>query len=193
MMTDIRDDKLFTQPDGSHHGECPICCLPLPLDLNKSLTTSCCSKLICKGCSYFSRLREKEQGLEHKCPYCREPVAFTHEENYQNERKRLKANDPVRLREVGKRRKREGDLEGAFEYLTKAAALGDIESHYELTVMYRLGEGVEKDMKNEVYHLEEAAIGGHLEARYNLAVREWNKICRREQETLDHRCQTLIS
>jgi len=31
-MAEIKDDKLFTQPDGTHLGECPICCLPLPLD-----------------------------------------------------------------------------------------------------------------------------------------------------------------
>jgi hypothetical protein len=33
--TEIRDDHLFTQPDGSCYGECPICCLPLPLDASK--------------------------------------------------------------------------------------------------------------------------------------------------------------
>ena len=25
---EFRDKELFTQPDGSHLGECPICCLP---------------------------------------------------------------------------------------------------------------------------------------------------------------------
>jgi TPR repeat protein len=34
--------------------------------------------------------------------------------------------------------------------------------------MYQLGKGVEKDLKKKVYHLEEAAIGGHPDARYNL-------------------------
>jgi hypothetical protein len=27
-LAELRDDKLFTQPDESHWGECPICCLP---------------------------------------------------------------------------------------------------------------------------------------------------------------------
>jgi TPR repeat protein len=35
------------------------------------------------------------------------------------------------------------------------------------------GGGVEKDKKMELYHLEEAAIGGHDLARYNLGVIEW--------------------
>jgi len=35
--------------------------------------------------------------------------------------------------------------------------------------LYSEGQGVEKDQKKELFHLEEAAIGGHPEARYNLA------------------------
>src|SRR5210317_816019 len=66
-MAEIRDDNLFTQPDESHLGECPICCLPLPLDMGKSTFMSCCSKFICLGCEYANCLREREQGLEHKC------------------------------------------------------------------------------------------------------------------------------
>jgi TPR repeat protein len=40
--------------------------------------------------------------------------------------------------------------------------------------LYRDSEGVEKDMKKQVYHLEEAAIGGHPSARYNLGIEEEN-------------------
>ena len=36
----------------------------------------------------------------------------------------------------------------------------------------RNGQGVEKDKENETYHLEEAAIQGHTDARYNLALNE---------------------
>ena len=45
-------------------------------------------------------------------------------------------------------------------------------AHYDLSCMYRLGCGVKKDVKKEVYHLEQAAIGGHLEARHNLGLFE---------------------
>ena len=68
---EIRDDNLFTQPDESHLGECPICCLPLPLDRKKSSIMSCCCKRICLGCSFANAKREFEQGLEQRCPYCR--------------------------------------------------------------------------------------------------------------------------
>ncbi len=92
----------------------------------------------------------------------------TQEEIWQNERERAKTNDPVALREMGNSCHEKGDFEGAVEYFTKAAALGNIGAHYNLSLMYRDGAGVEKDTKKEMHHLEEAAIGGHADARYNL-------------------------
>ncbi len=169
---ELRDDKLFTQPAISHLGECPICFLPLPIDKDKHSMMACCSKYICKGCEYANDMREDEAGLDHKCPYCREQVPKTQEEVKKNLMTRVKANDPVALLQVGGMRYNEGEFEGAFENWTKAAGLGDIMAHYNLSVMYQLGEGVEKDLKKAVYHLEEAAIGGHPQARFKLANHE---------------------
>jgi TPR repeat protein len=86
--------------------------------------------------------------------------------------KRVENNDPVAMWQMGAERYREGDYKSAFEYYTKAAELGDAKAHYSLSIMYDLGDGVEKDEKKQVYHLEEAAIGGYVSARYNLAVIE---------------------
>ena len=88
-LAEMRDDLLFMQPDESHLGECPICCLPNPRDENKTGVYTCCSKRICNGCAYANYLREEEQGLEHKCPYCREPVAKSQEEADKNVMKRV--------------------------------------------------------------------------------------------------------
>jgi hypothetical protein len=172
---EIRDDKLFQQPDEGHLGECPICCLPLTLDDRKSTMYRCCFKLICNGCSHANQEREIEQGLEQRCPYCREPVARSQEENLRNLVERVKANDPNALLQMGVKCYNEGDYEGAFQYYTKAAELGDIDAHFNLSILYHKGEGLEKDEKKELYHLEEAAIGGHPIARYNLGVHEWNR------------------
>jgi TPR repeat protein len=49
-------------------------------------------------------------------------------------------------------------------------------AHYNLSLRYAEGKGVERDPKKEVYHLEEAAIGGDPQARYNLAAHEWNNV-----------------
>jgi TPR repeat protein len=40
-----------------------------------------------------------------------------------------------------------------------------MDAHYNLSIMYSEGQGNEKDLKKKVYHLEEAAIGGHADAR----------------------------
>lgn len=65
-----------------------------------------------------------------------------------------------------------GEHGKALEHFTKAAELGHADAHYQLSVMYREGEGVEKNEKKEVYHLEQAAIGGHPDARFNLGCHE---------------------
>jgi tetratricopeptide (TPR) repeat protein len=169
---EIKDDNLFRQPDESHRGECPICCLPLPLDPKKSNINTCCCKYICRGCVYANKMREKEQGLEHKCPYCREPMPKTKEEADQNLMKRVKVNDPAALSYVATERHSEGKYEVAFEYYTKAAELGNINAHHNLACMYHEGRGVEKDEKKEVYHLEIAAIAGHAKARIFLGNHE---------------------
>ena len=71
----------------------------------------------------------------------------------------------------------EGNHDRTFEYLTKAAGLGHADAHFHLALLYRDGAGVEMDAKKELHHLEEAAIGGHPDARANL----WNVEGRRGQ------------
>ena len=66
-MTELRDDDLFEQPDSSDLGECPICCLLLPIDPTKFAFYTCCSKFICRGCQYANEKREIEAGLEKRC------------------------------------------------------------------------------------------------------------------------------
>jgi hypothetical protein len=168
-MAEIWNDPLFTPPpEISHLGECPICLLPLPLDMTKYRMNPCCCKFICIGCSYATEKREREEGLEHKCPYCRSHAPESEEDAVQMMMPRVMANDPVALCHMGAKCSLEEDYEGAFEYLTKAAELGNAEAHYQLSNLYEQGEGVEKDMEKAIHHWEEAAIGGHAKARYNL-------------------------
>jgi hypothetical protein len=172
-LAEIRDDKLLKQPDSSYLGDCPICCLPLSIELKKSSLMSCCSKYICKGCSYTNQKREFEAGLEQKCPFCREPVSKSKEESEKKRMERVKKNDPAAMWYMGMMRLDEGDYDGALEYWTKAAGLGDADAHYNLSGMYYKGKGAEKDEKKQVYHLEEAAIAGHPTARHNLGIVEY--------------------
>ena len=85
-----------------------------------------------------------------------------------NYMKRVVANDPVAMNQMGGYYSEQGDYMKAFEYWSKAAALGNMNAHLNLSIMYARGDGVEKDKKKELFHLEEAAIGGVTDARHNL-------------------------
>eukprot|EP00984_Skeletonema_dohrnii_P025083 scaffold14195_cov155-Skeletonema_dohrnii-CCMP3373.AAC.30 len=86
--------------------------------------------------------------------------------------KRAEANDLIAIGQVGKEHYQQGDYESAFEYWTKAAEMGDAEAHVDLSILYVTGQGVEKDEKKEIHHMEEAAIAGHPRARFRLACYE---------------------
>jgi len=175
QVAELHDVLLFKQPESSHLGDCPICCLPLPLDESKETMYPCCSKVICNGCSHANDLREKVEMVGLSCPFCREPVPRTRAQTKLNQMKRVEANDPAAIYEVGVQFYDDGDFGSAFEHLTKAAGLGDIRAHYQLSLMYHFGQGVEKDEKRRQYHSEQAAIGGHPMARGNLGYAEWKK------------------
>ena len=168
---ELRDEILFKQPESSHLGDCPICVLPLPVDMTY-VYFECCSKVVCRGCVYANFKREKEERLEHSCPFCR--ATGDGDRNLMN-MKRIQANDPSALCDMGTTHYKEGKYAEAFQYLSKAAELGNTIAHYNLSMMYLNGQSVKNDERKYVHHLEEAAIGGHPEARYNLAYYETSK------------------
>ena len=171
-VAELRDEILFQQPERSYLGDCPLCFLPLSIDLSKSVMMGCCSKIICNGCCYANEMRQLEENLEPKCPFCRHPKPKSKEEFNQENMKRIKANDPAALRKMGTKHYDEGDYAGAYKYWTKAAGLGDVNAHYQLAGLFYEGEGVEKNMTKFVHHSEEAAIGGVPVARHNLGVHD---------------------
>jgi TPR repeat protein len=143
--------------------------IPLPLYQNKTMMT-CCSKVICDGCCYANEERERNP-WDAKCPFCRKPKP-TVKEIEENSLKRIGANDPVAISQQGSKCYKKGDYNNAFEYFSKAAKLGDVQAHHQLARCYVLGHGVEKDENKGIFHLEEAAIGGHPNARYELGKNE---------------------
>jgi TPR repeat protein len=134
---------------------------------------TCCSKYICIGCNYANINREQEAGLEQRCVFCRESAPKTQEEASKNIIKRIKENnDPAAMSQMGKNHYNEGDYISAMKYLTKAAELGNAIAHYNLALLYRKGQVVEKDKEKEIHYLEEAAIRGHPVARHDLGCEE---------------------
>ena len=175
---ELREELLFRQPESSHRGDCPICSVPMPLDEMKSTVWSCCSKFTCNGCTLANQLRTIKTSHEPSCPFCREPTTGSGEEE-QDKRdklrmKRVEANDPVAIHKEGMDHLNKGNYIRAFEYWTNSAEMGVVEAHYDLAHMYHKGIGVEKNKGKEIYHLEEAAIGGHPLARHNLGCNEYD-------------------
>ena len=62
--------------------------------------------------------------------------------------------------------------------------MGDAEAHWNLSWLFRNGEGVKKDKTLEMYHLEEAAIAGNPFARTLFESREWE--CGRFDRAVRH-------
>ena len=168
---ELRDEILFRQPEYTHMGDCPICSVPLPVNDTSGLY-SCCCKRVCYGCDYTNELRQWEQNLERTCPFCRHVMPSTQEEADEQLMKRVAANDPVAFRKMGIGCFGREKYDAAFKYFTRAADLGDADSHYALSIMYLNGQYVEKDESKELHHAEEAAIRGHPAARHNLGVNE---------------------
>ena len=169
---ELRDELLFKQPESNPLGDCLICTLPLSLDRKKSTMYECCSKVICNGCRYANIKREMEMRLQSSCPFCRESMNITKEEQDKRHMKRIEANDPVSLYIEGRQQYDKGDYIRAFEYWKNAAELGYADAHYKLARLYDLGKGVEKDEGKEIFHAEEAAIRGHPKARLCLGCHE---------------------
>ena len=148
--------------------------IPLSLDVTKSPIMVCCSKVICNGCNHANQIREAKASLQKQCPFCRESLPTTKEESDKRRMKRIEANDPVAMTQWGGEQHRKGNYSSAFEHFTRAAELGNVLAHCQLAESYHYGYGVEKDRGKEMYHMEESAIGGHPDARYNLGWNEWN-------------------
>ena len=93
---------LFKQPEGSHLGDCPICMIPLSLETKQWSVYSCCGKMICNGCNFSNQRREREMRLgDPRCAFCRTLVRRSKDEAKRNEKKKLAANDPATLKNVG--------------------------------------------------------------------------------------------
>jgi TPR repeat protein len=102
------------------------------------------------------------------CVFCR--TSASDKKKWEKKtQERIEANDPAALSFRGYKYYEEGDYDKALKYLTKAAELGYAAAHFKLGFMYFRGKGVEKDEEKVACYWVKAAIGGHPQARHNLA------------------------
>ena len=166
------DDDLFKQV--SPNEECPICMLPLPLNGEQQRYKSCCGKTLCMGCIHAIEAEDKRSTI---CPFCRSPVATLHSEDVERINKRAEANDAEAIYNLGcfYREGRIGlrqDCAKAMELWFRAGELGCTAAYSSIGYAYDSGEGVERDMKKAKYYWELAAMGGNVNARYNVGLLE---------------------
>ena len=158
----------------SEEDDCPICQLPLPLDINESMFKSCCMKKVCNGCILATRKR----GMED-CPFCRAPAPKKESQALAKIQKRVDKGDPVAIYTLGAQYRHgllglEKDVTRAVELYERAAELGVKEAHFSLGVFYAEGSDEEKDMDKAFRHYDAAAMSGHVPARYNLGCKEYS-------------------
>ena len=171
--TELFDKKLFKEHPPRE--DCPICFLPLPLDLGQSAFESCCGKLICSGCTHSMR----ETGGENMmlCPFCKTPNAESDEEEVRRTEKLMERGDAHAFNQLA-RYYDDGtmglpqDQAKANELYLKAGELGHAEAYYNLGCSYYRGDGVEIDMKKAKHYYELATINGDVAARNNLGMME---------------------
>ena len=76
--------------------------------------------------------REMKDKVQPKCAFYRKISLLTPEETDLMFKKRIEANDPVALRQMGTKYGAQSNYAKTMECLTKAAELGDAEAQYQL-------------------------------------------------------------
>ena len=134
---------------------------------------SCRGKDICSGCIHAVEKRDGGVGL---CPFCRTPMP-TDEELVEQYNKRMEIGDAEAIRNLGCCYS--DGVYGlprnhvkALELWHQAAELGSTKSYSNIGGVYHVGNGVERDEKKALHYMELAAMGGVVEARYNLGMYE---------------------
>ena len=174
---DISDDELFKKPPPNE--DCPICLLRLPLLGTGGVYKSCCGKMICSGCAYAPVYDNLGNIIsERKCPFCRTSVSTMDEYN-ERLQKRVELDDAEATFNLGCKY-REGDdgfpqdYDKALELFVRAGELGNANAYCDVGYAYYNGEGVDIDEKKAKHYFKLAAIGGNVNARYNLGIHEKN-------------------
>ena len=174
---ELKDIALFSEGHNHHLEDCPICLMPMPIDMQQYMFYFCCMKYICMGCAHKKRFVEhgfaQVDISKEACIFCRTKVTKDNRKNIQIIQRRVDAGDPrayVYLGELYNEGKRglPVDEPRAVELWTEAARLGSVPAHFKLWDAYRLGRGVDMNMKLALRHEELAAKGGHPIARHNL-------------------------
>lgn len=157
--------------------DCPICLMPLPVDMEHSTYQACCGKHLCNACT-FGAVKTVAFYDDFPCPFCREPDPRSDEEILLRLKKRMDSGDACAYYQLGSLYAdgsvvAERDMDKAMELWSRAGELGSADANYTLGKLYYYGKHVQKDNKKGIHHLQLAAMGGERQARVHLANHEY--------------------
>jgi len=177
IAAELHDKELFKQPPPLY-GDCPICFLCLPTLQTGSRYKLCCGKTICCGCAHAPVYDNQGNKVAKKtCPFCRVPPPSTDEELNDRREKRIEAEDPIAIYNLGcfYRIGKNGypqDYNKALELFHRSTEMDYSEAYTSIGNAYNNGEGVEVDKKKAIHYWGLAAMGGDEMARHNLGITE---------------------
>ncbi|EJK62967.1 hypothetical protein THAOC_16402 [Thalassiosira oceanica] len=156
----------------SEEDDCPICSLPLPLEMDQTVFKVCCMNLVCNGCIVAAEKR----GMDD-CPFCRAPTP-DESQLLAMIQKRVDAGDPAAMWHLGTHYADGSyglttDVTRTVELYERAAKIGFRDAHCSLGCLYHVGTDVEKDTARAIRHYEAAAVKGVVTARHNLGYVEY--------------------
>jgi len=161
---ELHEEALFKQPPP--RPDCPICMVPLPIDINQCQYQICCSKTLCTDCITGHWMAQDDLD----CPFCRVVATQDNKECVKRLEKRAAVNDADAIQylgglyDQGKFGLKKDQLKATQLYL-KAGKLGSALAYRNLGAAYHDGRGVKKNAAKQKYYHELAAIRGYANSR----------------------------
>ena len=176
QAAELHDEQLFKEPQPPD--ECPICCLPLPINLKELSFKTCCGNVICNGCTNAmidEAVRRGKKNVEEAiiCAFCRTPVETSDEEAIRRMNNLIGSSNGDAINAFGGRyaygtHDVQQDITKANELYLRAGELGCAQGYNNLAQSYGNGRGVNIDKKKGKYYFELAAMNGDVDARVRL-------------------------
>ena len=130
---------------------------------------------MCHGCMYLTYAARAGNGA---CPFCRKPIIVdSHDEFHRRYTKRMEAGDADAFMTMGGwyilgKHGLPQDRDRGLELYSQAAELGSATAHYNIAHSYVSGENVPRNAKKALFHNQQAAMRGNIQARHHLGCAE---------------------
>lgn len=171
----ISDDELFKVPPQNE--DCPLCNLPLPTLSTGSKYYECCGKVLCCGCVHHIEQKANKDNEPTCCPFCKAEEPTSNEQLIVRNMERVQVNDAEAIYNYA--HCYASGLSGipldkaeAIKLWHQAGKLGCTRAYDQIAYAHLRGDGVPKDSQLAKYYWKLAAMGGSVNARYNLGIAE---------------------